>query len=93
MLALSRFIFWYHDSVMINYDDQSSGNPGRDVDDQVKLPAGISVKSKQSADKKKTNSTLSIRNANPGHSGNYTCQPSNAIGASIQVFVSEGELI
>ena len=37
------------------------------------------------------NSTLTLSDARPEHSGNYTCQPENAVGASIQIFVSEGE--
>ena len=38
-----------------------------------------------------TQSSLTITNANPKlHSGNYTCKPSNAGEASIQLFVSEG---
>ena len=36
-----------------------------------------------------TKSRLIINEANPGDSGNYTCKPSNAVAASIQVFVSK----
>ncbi len=36
-------------------------------------------------------STLSIDNVVGGHSGNYTCAPSNARAASIMVHVVDGE--
>ena len=38
---------------------------------------------------KSTKSRLIITEANPQDSGNYTCKPSNAVPASIQVFVSK----
>eukprot|EP00095_Tigriopus_kingsejongensis_P011330 maker-scaffold195_size270011-snap-gene-1.16 protein:Tk11330 transcript:maker-scaffold195_size270011-snap-gene-1.16-mRNA-1 annotation:"hypothetical protein KGM_18218" len=69
----TQFVFWYHGNRMINYDRNDR----------------ISVQTLSSKDKKQTNSTLIIRNADPSQSGNFTCQPSNALGASIQVFVSE----
>lgn len=69
----TQYVFWYHGERMINYDKSDR----------------VSVQTRSSKDKKQTNSTLVIRNADPSQSGNYTCQPSNAIGASIQVFVSE----
>ena len=36
----------------------------------------------------KTKSQFIIAEATPSDSGNYTCKPSNAVAASIQVFVS-----
>ena len=66
---------------MINYDDEEKSGGGNKV----------RVESSVSKDGKRANSTLTVLQAAPSHSGNYTCQPSNAIGASIQVFVSEGE--
>lgn len=43
----------------------------------------------------KTKSQFIIAEATPADSGNYTCKPSNAVPASIQVFVSNsrGKLI
>ena len=55
------------------------------------LPADSSVSVATSQDQGHTRSTLTISNAQPEDAGNYTCKPSNAIAASIQVFVSEGE--
>ena len=37
---------------------------------------------------KANTSTLTIASAEKKHAGNYTCSPSNAKGATIQVFVS-----
>jgi hypothetical protein len=59
---------------MVNYDLSSSS----------------SVSVKTSEDSGVTRSVLTITEAKPDNAGNYTCKPSNAIAASIQVFVSEG---
>jgi len=45
---------------------------------------GVTVTTMQG---KKTSSRLNIQNAQPRHSGNYTCKPSSSIPASIQLFV------
>jgi len=45
---------------------------------------GVTVTTMQG---KKTSSRLNIQNAQPHHSGNYTCKPSSSIPASIQLFV------
>jgi hypothetical protein len=37
-------------------------------------------------------STLTISAAAPTDAGNYTCKPANALPASVQVFVSEGQV-
>ena len=60
---------------MVNYDLPSDSS--------------VSVKTSTSA-KGMTRSILTIKEAQPEDAGNYTCKPSNAIAASIQVFVSEG---
>lgn len=45
---------------------------------------GVTVTTTQG---KKTSSRLNIQNAQPRHTGNYTCKPSSSIPASIQLFV------
>ena len=66
----------------------------------MKLPLPSSRSSKRPFDAERnkiqhftTKSTLTIKNATPKDAGNYTCKPSNALEASIQVFVSEGNKI
>ena len=76
-------MLWFHKDREINYE----GSRGR-----------VTVKTENDLDLKRvetrsTRSVLVIKNAEPSHSGNYTCQPSNARGASITVFVSEGEVL
>ena len=70
-----RYVFWYQEERMVNYD----------------LPADSSISVVTVQDEGKSRSTLTIKNAQPLNAGNYTCKPSNAIAASIQVFVSEGK--
>ena len=87
---VSRFIFWYHDATMINYEDPDGGGGGGGGVGG-RSGSGVSVRTRKSEDGLETTSKLILRNAAPGDSGNYTCQPSNAGSASIHVFVSEGE--
>jgi len=42
---------------------------------------------------KKTSSRLNIQNAQPKHTGNYTCKPSSSIPASIQLFVLDDNVL
>eukprot|EP00094_Tigriopus_californicus_P007788 TCALIF_07500-PA protein Name:"Similar to Ttn Titin (Mus musculus)" AED:0.12 eAED:0.12 QI:0/0.6/0.66/0.83/0.8/0.83/6/918/274 len=51
---------------------------------------GITVYTSHSPEK--TQSRFNIQHASPSDSGNYTCKPSNAIPASIQVFVSKSRV-
>ena len=71
----------------------SSGNPsmGSSSDSSDYGMAGNSVNSGRgvSSVDQSTKSRLIITEANPQDSGNYTCKPSNAVPASIQVFVSK----
>lgn len=66
-----RYVFWYHNDKMVNYDKER----------------GISVFTSHNPEK--TQSRFAIAAASPADSGNYTCKPSNAMSASIQVFVSK----
>ena len=88
-ISFFRYVFWYHNDRMVNYDvergisvftssggggdDKSSGSPAANA------PTGTGGKTK---------SQFVISEATPTDSGNYTCKPSNAVPASIQVFVS-----
>ena len=71
----------------------SSGNPsmGSSSDSSDYGMAGNAVNSgrRVSSVDQSTKSRLIITEANPQDSGNYTCKPSNAVPASIQVFVSK----
>ena len=71
-LPFCRYVFWYHNERMVNYD----------------VGRGITVFTSNAPDK--TQSRFNIKEATPADSGNYTCNPSNAVPASIQVFVSKG---
>ena len=75
MIPIFRYVFWYHEERMVNYDLSSTSS--------------VSVKTTEESGI--TRSVLTIANADPKDAGNYTCKPSNAIAASIQVFVSEGK--
>ena len=73
---------------MINYEQPDGGDGGGGGS---AAGNGVSVRTRKSGDGLETTSELTLRNAAPGDSGNYTCQPSNAGSASIHVFVSEGD--
>ncbi len=75
LLDSHRYVFWYRGLELLTYNSDR----------------GVSVHTSRSDDGTTINSTLVQREVTPEQSGNYTCQPSNARQASIQVFVSEGE--
>jgi hypothetical protein len=91
ILFFSRYVFWYHNDRMVNYDVErgisvftSSGGGGKDKTSgslATNAPTGTGGGGK-------TKSQFVIAEATPTDSGNYTCKPSNAVPASIQVFVS-----
>lgn len=86
-----QYVFWYHNDRMVNYDVErgisvftSSGGGGKDKTSgslATNAPTGTGGGGK-------TKSQFVIAEATPTDSGNYTCKPSNAVPASIQVFVS-----
>ncbi|KAF2367516.1 Immunoglobulin V-set domain [Trinorchestia longiramus] len=70
-----RYIFWYHNSRMINYDQQRGGiNVEIDTEPRVR-------------------SRLTISDARPSDSGNYTCDADNTAPDSITVYITAGNKI
>ncbi len=69
------YIFWYHNSRMVNYDS------GR----------GVRVQTRGEGDGARTTSRLSLPSASKGDEGNYTCSPSNTDPATVHVFIQEGQ--
>ena len=67
----------------------SSDSPEYDVIGSTGIGGGGAGGASSSIADQSTKSRLIINEANPGDSGNYTCKPSNAVAASIQVFVSK----
>ena len=67
----SRYIFWYQNEKMVNYDTARAVSVRRYKD--------------------RTESLLTITAAGPRDQGNYTCNPSNAKEATVNIFVTRGE--
>ena len=66
----------------------STGSTDYDIVPNV-VNGGVGGKVGSKSKDQSTKSRLIITEANPQDSGNYTCKPSNAVPASIQVFVSK----
>ena len=66
-----------------------SSTDSKDYDIGGNIVNGVGVKGGSKSTDQSTKSRLIITEANPQDSGNYTCKPSNAVPASIQVFVSK----
>ena len=78
---------------MVNYDTErgvtvqtSHGGTAVPVRDEAGGRDGTGAKGSYTEN---TKSKFTIAEATPQDSGNYTCKPSNAMPASIQVFVSK----
>ncbi|XP_063888962.1 hemicentin-2-like isoform X2 [Scylla paramamosain] len=75
--AEPQYIFWYQNSRMINYDRERGGI-------KVRIETG---------DDSRVISHLTIVDAQPSDSGNYTCAAANTKLASIVVYVTEANKI
>ncbi|KAA0200497.1 hypothetical protein HAZT_HAZT009434 [Hyalella azteca] len=69
------YIFWYHNSRMINYDQERGGVV-------VHMETEPRVMSR-----------LTIADARPSDSGNYTCDADNTLADSISVYITAGSKI
>jgi len=69
-----------------------SSTDSKDYDIGGNIVNGVGVKGGSKSTDQSTKSRLIITEANPQDSGNYTCKPSNAVPASIQVFVSKNRV-
>ena len=76
-----EFVFWYHNSTMVNF------SPGISVSTNLVGPEPDSL---WVAPPNTTVSTLTISSTKPEHAGNYTCAPPHSASDSIRLFVSTG---
>lgn len=86
------FLFWYHNSRMINYDSHLGINVTIELgEDNWCLRTAFNwIPSLNPSDNKF--SELVIVQTTVAHSGNYTCFPSNAAPASVLVHIFNGKL-
>ena len=96
-----QYIFWYHNSRMINYDIERGVKVDmRAVEDTGKRGADDGggrrdeTEGERSEDgaRTRTESRLELPSARKEDEGNYTCMPSNADPATVHVFIQEGSL-
>ena len=78
-----EFVFWYHNSSMINFQ------PGVTVSTSILGPEPDSL---WVAPPNTTVSKLTISQTRQEHAGNYTCAPSNTVSDSIRLSLSKGEI-
>jgi len=69
-----------------------SSTDSKDYDIGGNILGSVGGKGGSKSADQSTKSRLIITEANPQDSGNYTCKPSNAVPASIQVFVSKNRV-
>lgn len=87
------FLFWYHNTRMINYDSHLGINVTIDLGGtSISCFSGFNwLLLHNSSDNKF--SELLIVQTTAAHSGNFTCVPSNAAPASTFVHIFNGELM
>ena len=79
-----EFVFWYHNSTMVNFLPGVSVSThllGPDPDALWVAPPNTTV------------STLLIFSTKPEHAGNYTCAPPHSSSDSVRLYVSSGNIL
>ncbi|XP_023325495.1 zwei Ig domain protein zig-8 [Eurytemora carolleeae] len=90
-----QYIFWYHNSRMINYDVERGVKVDiRAVEDTGKQgEEDEGVRRPEEWIRTRTVSRLELPAARKEDEGNYTCMPSNSEPATVHVFIQEGNNI
>ena len=79
-----EFVFWYHNSTMVNFQPGVSVSThllGPDPDALWVAPPNTTVP------------TLQIISTKPEHAGNYTCAPPHSSSDSVRLYVSSGIIL
>ena len=89
-----QYIFWYHNSRMINYDVERGVKVDiRAVEDTGKQgEEEEGVRRPEEWVRTRTVSRLELPAARKEDEGNYTCLPSNSEPATVHVFIQEGNI-